>query len=150
LLNHDIKVKIYIIGKAEKLKQDAAINYSILKKCGYAINEIISVTPGFTRDIKRCDCVVDAIFGVGLSREIKDPFKAVIDKVNDVAKAIIAVDVPSGLNATTGDVSGPCIKARQTVTFTFAKQGFLKKEGPAYTGKIIVVDIGIPKRLLNK
>jgi len=150
LLNHNVKVKIYLVGKASHLKQDAAVNHSILKKSGYPIKEIQKVTPGFARDIQRCDCVVDAIFGVGLSREVKDPFKAVIDRVNQAARAVIAVDVPSGLNATTGEVAGTCIKAKKTVTFIFAKQGFYKKKGPACAGKVVVVDIGVPKKILDQ
>ena len=54
---------------------------------------------------------------------------------------------PSGLDATSGKIYGVCVKAHTTLTFTFAKKGFKKGQGPQYTGEIIVVDIGIPKVL---
>ena len=70
--------------------------------------------------------------------------------MNSKAREIIAVDIPSGLDGTTGNIYDVCIRARTTTTFTFAKQGFFKNQGPQHVGKIIVADIGIPKNLLEK
>ncbi|MCA9405593.1 MAG: NAD(P)H-hydrate epimerase [Candidatus Omnitrophica bacterium] len=150
LLNAGIRTDVYLIGSARKLKQDAAINYNILRSIKYPVQEIKDVSPGMVKKFESADVFVDAIFGVGLNREIKGVFKDVVEAVNGYAKKVVAVDIPSGLDGTTGNIYGVCIKANTTVTFSFAKKGFLKKEGPKHVGKIKVVDIGIPIRLMER
>lgn len=142
LMNAGIKVKIFLAGPAAQLKKDAAVNYQVLRKIKYPINGCKGKK--FSADIARADCVIDAIFGVGLNRTIEEPFHSVIEVINKNAKYIIAVDTPSGLDGTTGGIYGACIKADKTVTFTFSKTGFLKNNGPEQTGKIVIADIGIP------
>ncbi len=144
LINAGIDTKIFCVGKINRLKEDAAINGAILKKARYPIREIAKPHAPFVRDITHADCVVDAIFGIGLNREIVEPFRGVIETINRQAKYIIAVDIPSGLDGTNGRIYGVCIKADKTVTFSFPKKGFFKNHGPRQTGKVIVVDIGIP------
>jgi hydroxyethylthiazole kinase-like uncharacterized protein yjeF len=145
LINAEIKVNIFLIGKEEGLKEDALVNYRVLEKMRCPINSCKIITKKILNSIATSDVVVDAIFGVGLSRTIENPFKNVIEAINEHAKKIIAVDIPSGLNGTTGKVYGVCINANKTVTFSFAKKGFMKNEGPSKVGKVVVVDIGIPK-----
>ena len=145
LSNAGIPTRIFLIGKANQLKLAAATNYQILKNCRYQIPEIASVTPTFKRTIAENEIIVDAIFGVGLNRGIREPYRNIIQTLNQSKKRIIAVDVPSGLDATTGKIHGVCVKAYKTVTFSFPKKGFFKNEGPLYIGKLVVVDIGIPK-----
>lgn len=150
LINASVKVKVFLSGKSEKLKNDALLNYQILKKCKYPIKSIRRIDKKVAHDIRKCDLLVDAIFGTGLSREVQDPFKSVIGLLNASKKRIISVDIPSGLNGTTGEIHGVCIKAFKTVTFAYAKRGFFKNQGPKVTGKVIVVDIGIPKKILKE
>ncbi|HLF19023.1 MAG TPA: NAD(P)H-hydrate epimerase [Candidatus Omnitrophota bacterium] len=150
LINAGKKVDIILIGKGSKLKEDAFVNYSILKKLKYPIQEVSQARSFVVRKIKAADIIVDAIFGVGLNREVAEPFKSFIEAINTHARKIIAVDIPSGLDGTSGKKYGVCIRANKTVTFTFMKKGFLVNEGPKHAGKIIVVDIGIPKRLRDR
>ncbi len=145
LLNAGIKTKIFLIGKESDLKPDAAVNYQILKRCGYRI-EVGEDVP--SQQLSRADIMVDAIFGVGLNRPIEEPFKTVIETINKEAKYVVSVDIPSGLDGTSGKIYGVCVKADLTVTFSFAKKGFFKNEGPHAAGKIVVADIGIPRCLL--
>ena len=140
-----IKTRVFLIGQGNRLKADAAVNYRILKKLKYDIVETRHALS--LRDIKKADIVVDAIFGVGLNREVASPFREAIEVLNTHAKEIIAIDIPSGLDGTTGKIYGVCVKAKTTVTFSFAKKGFFKNQGLKHTGRIIVVDIGIPKKL---
>ncbi len=146
LLNAGVETTIFLIGQGGRLKHDAAANYQILKKLGYLIQEINKVEEV---DLEKVDFIVDAIFGVGLNREIKGLFKEVIERINAVQKKVMSVDAPSGLNADTGDVYGVCVQAEVTVTFSFAKDGFIKNQGPKYVGETKVVDIGIPKKIKN-
>ena len=150
LLNAGIGTKIFLVGKARQLKHDAAVNYRILKRMKCPVIDCRGTkfcAP--TGPIVQADVVVDAIFGVGLDREIVEPFRSVIETINRAAKYVIAVDIPSGLDGTTGAIYGVCVKADRTMTFSFPKKGFLKGHGPRRTGKIIVVDIGIPLWLKN-
>ncbi len=147
LIDIGIKTSIFLIGKGCRLKHDAAVNYKILKNAKRPIREVGSADLRFLRDIQKSDIIVDAIFGVGLNREILDPFRSIIEVINKNSKKIISVDTPSGLDGTTGKIYGICIKADLTVTFTFMKKGFLRGQGPKHTGKVTVVDIGIPVQL---
>lgn len=88
------------------------------------------------------DYIVDAVFGIGLSREITGYYKKIIDSINCIHSYKIAVDIPSGINASTGEVMGTAIKANKTVTFGYNKIGMLCGMGKEYCGVITVNDIG--------
>lgn len=150
LLNNGITTKVFLIGKKEQLKSDAFLNCQILERLNYPMDSIDGATESFCKDITKSQIVVDAIFGVGLNRDIQEPFKSIIKVLNNRAKRIISIDIPSGLDGTTGKVYGICIKAACTVTFSFTKAGFSKREGPSYVGKVVIADIGIPRWLLNR
>jgi len=137
LLNAGVKVEVLIVGKLAKLKPDPKTNYTTFKKMGAA--KFIRRLP------KQCNLIIDSLFGIGLNSEVKEPYARIIDQMNKSKKPILAVDVPSGLNADTGKVLGIAVKAKKTVTFVAAKKGFFLKQGPKYCGKIIVCDIGIVK-----
>ena len=147
LINAGVQPKIFLLGNPAKLKNDAKVNYAILKKLKYPMKVLGEDAAYPHRAVATADLLVDAIFGVGLNREIGESFHSVIERMNASGKKIIAVDIPSGLDGTTGKIYGTCVKAKMTVTFSFAKKGFFKAEGPKHTGKVIVVDIGIPKKL---
>ncbi len=150
LINAGIETKTFLVGKASQLKHDAAVNYRILKGLKYIIKEVDAKHPLLAKEIARADVVVDAIFGVGLNRKITEPFRSVIETINRAAKYVVAVDIPSGLDGTTGVIYGVCVKADKTVTFSFAKKGFFKNHGPRQTGEVVVVDIGIPEQVKRK
>ncbi len=144
------KIKVFLIGKASKLKKDSLINYRILRKLKCSIQEVGRVSPQVLKDFKRSSVIVDAIFGIGLNREVCGFFKAMIELINSLEKFVICVDVPSGLDATTGLILGSCIKGQMTVTFAVLKKGLIKKDGLKYSGRIKIADIGIPKQAESK
>ena len=150
LWNSGIGVQVFLIGQGDKLKRDAATNYQILKDCRYPIREICRLTPALKRHIGQADIVVDAIFGVGLNREITGLFRQVIESANQAGPRIVAVDIPSGLDGTSGKIYGTCIRAYTTVTFSCPKKGFYQGQGPQQTGHVIVADIGIPQKLVRE
>ncbi len=146
LMNADLAVEVIVIGDPKKLKADAKQNYDIIKKCKVSIRVAKRARERFSD----YDIVVDAIFGVGLNRIIDQPYKGIIEQINTEAGRVVAVDIPSGLDGTSGEIFGSCIKAYRTVTFSAAKKGLYAKKGPKFTGKVIVADIGIPKMLFKK
>ncbi len=150
LMHRGVETKIFLIGNPQSLKADATINYQILKNLKVPLNKIPGNIRSLKKDLKQSTIIVDAIFGVGLNREISDPFKSVIETINEAHRFVIAIDIPSGLDATTGKIYGVCIRASLTLTFTYPKKGFFLREGPQHAGKIIVADIGIPPKILQR
>ncbi|PJC47012.1 MAG: NAD(P)H-hydrate epimerase [Candidatus Omnitrophica bacterium CG_4_9_14_0_2_um_filter_42_8] len=137
LFNKGINVSVYLIGKRANLKNDPKVNAEALDNIGVEIREIsapVSLDYGL---------IIDAVFGIGLNGVVKEPAKSIISDLNKKSAVVISVDVPSGLDADTGEILGVSVKAGITVTMQFPKQGFYKNKGLEYTGKIITVDIGI-------
>ena len=138
LAKKDAEVKVYVVGKKARIKGDAKVN---LERIGLEAKEIDSPVE-FNADL-----IIDAIFGIGLKGEVKEPARAIIKDLNAKSVPIIAVDVPSGLNADSGEVLGEAIKATKTVTMQFPKKGFCINQGPEHVGEVVAVDIGIPEEL---
>jgi ADP-dependent NAD(P)H-hydrate dehydratase / NAD(P)H-hydrate epimerase len=102
-------------------------------------------------DVESADCVIDALFGAGLARDIDGEAKAIVERVNGFARAggrVLAVDVPSGIDGETGKVRGAAVEASASVTFFRLKPGHLLQPGRALGGAIRLADIGIPEAAL--
>ncbi|MBM4197240.1 MAG: NAD(P)H-hydrate dehydratase [Gammaproteobacteria bacterium] len=89
------------------------------------------------------DVVIDALIGTGLNRPLDSAWRAAVEAVNASGRPVIAVDVPSGLDAGTGAVHGAAIRAAATVTFIALKQGFYLGSGPDFTGRIVLDTLGV-------
>ena len=98
--------------------------------------------------LSTCDCMVDALFGLGLTRPITGPFLTAVRKMSGGCCPVVSCDIPSGVHADTGEVLGEAVQARITVTFTAPKLGLYLGEGASRAGEVRVVDIGIPEGLL--
>lgn len=152
LINYGIEVAVFLVGKTPgELKGDAFVNCGILDRMGVDVAPVDVSGRRFGYFRKRlasCGLIIDGIFGTGFRGGVDDPFAAVIRAMNNSGKRILSIDIPSGLDALTGRASGPCVKADVTVTFGLAKTGFVKNDGPKYTGRIVVADISLPRALL--
>lgn len=131
----DQKVSVFFAGNPDHMSDDCRKQTIIARSYGvtFVNNPIYS----------EYTTIVDAIFGVGLSRTVEGSYKTVIEKINSAGKTVVAVDIPSGINADDGAIMGCAVKADLTVTFAFAKVGHLLFPGKAYTGHLKVHDIGI-------
>jgi hydroxyethylthiazole kinase-like uncharacterized protein yjeF len=96
-----------------------------------------------------CDVVIDALFGAGLDREVEGLPRAMIEAMNGCGARIVAVDLPSGTNGTSGAIMGVAVKAARTVTFFRRKTGHLLLPGRLNCGLLTVADIGIPESVLD-
>lgn len=145
------EVEVFIIEKSKNGTKDFKINYNILKNMNLNIKTIRDYEDlDYLREsIMKSDMVLDAIFGIGLSRKIEGIYKDTISVINENSKSTLAIDVPSGLNANTGEIEGVCIEANTTVSFEMYKEGFLTYYRDKYLGNIIIESIGIPREVLD-
>jgi NAD(P)H-hydrate epimerase len=145
LLSKGLNPDVLLLTEISEIKNEARINLDILLKLKPKIFKINAENFIFYKNkIKNYDLVVDALFGIGLKGEILGLFKEVIEAINSLAKYVVSIDIPSGLDADRGKILGTCIKADKTITFLAVKKGMLINEGPKYCGKIIVKDLGFP------
>lgn len=128
---------VVLIGNVEHLTKEAAIQKNILEN--YKIN-IESTIPQL-----EYTTIIDALFGIGLSREVEGIYYDIIRNMNKMDACKIAIDIPSGISADTGKVMGIAFQADYTITFGFSKIGLVLYPGCTYCGKIIIKDIGITR-----
>lgn len=143
---------IVLLGKQEEVKSgsDAAVNIEIAAKMGISIEECED-GPAALKCLSGGNFAIclDAVFGTGLSSQLRGFYPTLFDEINELGMHVIAVDVPSGLNSDTGMPMGAAIRAKQTVTFGFAKTGFQLGEANQYCGEIIVKGIGLPREVIE-
>ena len=93
------------------------------------------------------DLLIDGIIGYGLEGNPRDRVAMMIKNANGTGRPILALDLPSGMNATTGEIYDPCIKATATVTLALPKTGFLSPSASPYVGDLYLADISIPRKV---
>lgn len=151
LLDRGIGVKVFLLADPKALRGDAETNHQIFLRMK---GEVISI-PSYTeyqkvkRDLEKFDLLIDGIFGTGLDAEVRGYYREVIDHLNKLQKPVVAIDIPSGLDANTGKPLGTAIRATLTITFGLPKIGLLIPPGTDYTGELRKIDISIPKRLIE-
>lgn len=145
-------VKVWILGSASDYRKSSApwYNHQMIKHLGIPITYLMddSQLPELKKDISTAGLVIDAMLGIGLSGDVRQPYKAVIDMTNEFSQKVLAIDVPSGLDSDTGEPKGVAIRATKTVTFVAPKPGFVTEQGREYCGEVIIMDIGVPPELL--
>ncbi|WP_319524973.1 NAD(P)H-hydrate dehydratase [uncultured Desulfosarcina sp.] len=146
LFQKGIPATVFLFSPKDRIQGDAAANLKLLDAMGVPVIEIVDEAAFESQKspMAHQHFWIDAILGTGLSSDVRGYFKTVIDFVNDLKRPVFSVDIPSGLNADTGQVCGVCIRADATATFGFAKVGHLTYPGRSYTGKLKVIEIGIP------
>lgn len=100
--------------------------------------------------VSKASLIVDALFGVGLSRNIEGNNLKLIQWINRASQPVVSLDIPSGLNGDTGRIKGEAVQADLSLSFGLKKPGFYLMEGPAHVGKVINFPIGFPPALLSK
>ncbi len=139
------KVSVVLAGRGRDIAHEAALaNWCALQNLRESIT-IHEVADSAAIPKVEADVVVDALLGTGTKGKLKPPISQLVDLINSLDAAKIAVDVPTGIDADTGEVSGCAVKADVTVTFHRMKMGFEKAK--KYAGEIVVRDIGLPPAL---
>jgi NAD(P)H-hydrate epimerase len=148
---HGFDVKILLIGRSHDLRtEETKRNWRILKESGYDVEEIADSSGLKARAnlLNDSDVIIDAIFGTGVSGNIREPEATAIDLINEAKTRafVVATDIPSGLDPDTGKAE-KAVRADLTVTFHKAKRGLLNAVAAEYVGELVVADIGIPEGL---
>ena len=143
LLLRDFKVTVILAGKGKDITDKATLeNWNALQSLTDAIN-IVEVYDSTLAPDAKADIVVDALLGTGAKGELRPPILQLVKKINSMDAFKVAVDVPTGVDADTGEVLGEAVKADMTVTFYRSKKGLAKAK--KYVGDLTVKDIGLPK-----
>lgn len=150
LWNRGVEAEAVLVGPGPWLEQgsaDFATNLRLWKGLDRTLDGVASPreVAGLAPRLARAALVVDALFGTGLAREVGEPWRGVIRLVNEARRPVLAVDLPSGLDADTGAVLGEAVRATLTVTLVARKPGLLRARGPELCGRIVVAEIGIPR-----
>ncbi len=139
---------ILLLGSPEKASTECKSQLQIAKACAVAVYTAEDFESGKI-SLDGYDLFVDAMFGIGLSRAVTGVFADWIGRINRQHDAegarVLAVDIPSGVNASDGGVSGAAVRADMTVTFGYGKIGLYLYPGKAYAGRVLVEDIGFPQ-----
>ena len=150
LTNRGYSVQVALLEDPVQFNADPRLNFSIISKMN--IPCMLMATASKAEIACHCqgtELVVDAIFGIGIHSPVHGIFEKAIRAIKESQKPVVSIDIPSGLDADTGQVHGVAVKAARTVTLALPKHGLFEGEGPQYSGEIEVVDIGMPRELLS-
>jgi NAD(P)H-hydrate epimerase len=148
LHNMGADVSVYLVC-GNKFSGDAQINFDIITRMNIKI-EIITDTDNLKYIIKSNDIIIDAVYGTGIHGTVRGISYDVIEEINDNAEYVLSVDIPSGINADSGEICGVCVKANKTVTFATYKIGMLMFPAADFVGDVTVADISIPQYIIDE
>jgi hydroxyethylthiazole kinase-like uncharacterized protein yjeF len=134
------QVRVSLLGERSRLRGDA------LRMAERWPGSVLSAAPPV---LEGADLVIDALFGAGLSRPLAGDASTLVGAVNACGRPVLAIDLPSGINGTSGAVMGAAVKAARTVTFFRRKPGHLLLPGRLHCGLLTLADIGIPAAVLD-
>ena len=134
LKQQGFQVTVFMITSEDTLRGAAAVAFAKLQ----AAQGTVAVLPPVLKDF---DVIVDALFGIGLSRPLTGVFASAVATINAAAAAVLALDLPSGLIADSGAISGDCVRAVATVTFIALKPGLLTGKARDVCGQLYVDDL---------
>ncbi|OGW50366.1 MAG: hypothetical protein A2078_12860 [Nitrospirae bacterium GWC2_57_9] len=144
-----VPVRVALLAPFSAVEGEAKVNLSILRKMDVDIVQNASQET-LAAILSWCDIVVDALLGVGLSSPLKGLYARAVDMINASGSPVVAVDIPTGIDADTGAVMGRAVKADLTVTMALLKRGLLLHPGADFVGAVRVVDIGIPAEVVDQ
>ena len=144
-----VPVRVALLAPFASFKGEAKLNLSILRKTD------VEVAPNATSAaiaeiIEWSDILIDAMLGVGLSSPLKGNYALTAELMNMAGRPVVAVDIPTGINADTGAVMGTAVRADLTVTMVLPKRGLVLYPGASFAGQVRVADIGIPTEVVEK
>jgi len=151
LLARGGSVRSFLLARPEEVQGDARVNLEALERMGNApLSLTAAELPRLAEALAEADLVVDAMLGTGARGPARGLCAEVIDLVNRAGRPVVAVDLPSGLEADSPEISGPAVRAQCTVTFAWPKPCLLFYPAAGLAGILRIADIGIPRSLLGR
>jgi NAD(P)H-hydrate epimerase len=146
--NAAVPVRVLLFARAADLHGDAAVNHHILVSGGVPIEEWGDPLDEnrLRAELGAAEWIVDALVGSGQQGPLRPPLDRVATAINASAARVLAVDIPSGLDADTGRPQGPTVRAQHTATVAALKKGFAAPEAREWLGLVHVIDMGMPRR----
>ncbi len=150
LKKQGVKCEVMLTAKKDEVTGDALRNLTAFVKMRGKVTEVTDPQQlDFVRDkLARCGLIVDALLGTGLNAPVKGLLAGLIDLINTSGAPVVAVVIPSGLDADRGEPLGTAVQAELTVTFGYPKLGQIGEPGASYVGELAIVDIGIAPEAL--
>ncbi len=139
-----LPVQVIQLAAAEKLAGEA------LQAHDFAVQEGVSIVPFAQATAPANGVIVDALLGIGLRAAPSGEFAAAIEQINSTRLPVLALDIPSGLNADTGSVAGAVVQAQITIPYIALKRGLLTGRGPAVCGELVLANLDIPAATYNE
>jgi NAD(P)H-hydrate epimerase len=158
LENAGVSVEVLLFADPDSLRGDAAANWRILEAAetprtvidpGETEEAASALTAKIEPKLADAQWIVDALLGTGTRGAAREPLATVIRCINAAGKRVLAVDLPSGLDCDTGTAEGDCVRAALTATFVAEKVGFRNAAAAEFLGRVQIVEIGVPVRLLR-
>lgn len=150
LANHGAKVTVFLVCDATRLTESARVNHEIVRRMGLELVPFGTQgeQAGGMDRLNSAGVIVDALLGTGFRGEVRPGMAAAIEAINKAPGAVVALDVPSGMECDTGRGGNATVKARLTVTFVAPKVGFERGDAARFLGEVCVVNIGVPPSIL--
>ncbi len=142
-------VRVFLVGDRAKMTPDTARMEQWLLREGGALESFDDAGEDLSGYLRRAGVIVDAIFGIGLRRDVAGSAARAVALINAAGTRVLSADIPSGVSADSGAVLGTAVRADKTVTFSMAKPGHFLEPGCVYCGQVEVCDIGIPAEILS-
>ncbi len=145
-------VSVYVMGRPHSMTQESSDNLEKLFSLGIKVDTVPDKAHAdlLFKTLIKPSLVVDALFGTGFRGPLDDFYSDLIARINALGSAVLAIDIPSGLDADKGSPSPDAIKAYLTVALGYPKSGFRTPGAKEYTGIVVVADIGLPKERIRK
>lgn len=144
-----VSVRVILAANPQKLSPDCAANWTMVTKAGIETH-FLTTTTDASPLLQGSDWLVDALVGTGLQGPLKSPLAELVLAINATGANIFAVDLPSGLNADTGEPMGATIRARLTGTMACLKPGLVTASGRLHAGEVEVIGLGLPRMRDNR
>lgn len=150
LLRAGFQARVLLCGDRRKMSGDTREMVRRLGELGGRVEDFDPGEEGLDLKLKNTGVIIDAIFGIGLNREVTGPALEAIRLINASGTPVVSADIPSGVDADTGRIMGAAVRADVTVTFSMAKTGHFAEPGCTCCGRVEVRDIGIPRSVLEQ
>jgi ADP-dependent NAD(P)H-hydrate dehydratase / NAD(P)H-hydrate epimerase len=150
LAERGVSVAVFTLGDPDSYRGDAAANASRARAAGLELLPLSrrGANSAFRRELAKADIVVDALFGTGLTRALSGLAARAVHAINATGRPVVSADLPSGLSADMGNLLGPAVRASLTVAFAAAKPAHVFFPARGFCGRVVVRDIGIPRKAL--